>query len=405
MHRYVLTLFVVILLTGCAKHTHLGNPELPYPPQAKAEVGAILHMSTGQTTSQETMLEHATQARIVYVGETHDNPASHRLQLEVLSHLQQKNPGNLVLAMEMFTPDQQDVLNRWSNGELTEKEFIKDVQWYSNWKMDFSYYSSLLTFARDNKIPVIGINAPKELVRAVGMTPVDDLSGDIRERLPEFDFTDPYQKAMTKAIYGAHPVSDSMKEGFLRIQTLWDESMAENLTDYLQSDAGKGRQAMVVAGGNHVSYGFGIPRRAFRRLPLSYLLIGSRTIEIAEGKEVETMKESMPSFPMPPYHFMTYTRYENLPTQGVKLGVHLKEIEQAVTVVSVMPGSAAEHAGLQADDIIRKIDEIEVLESFDLVYQLKQKKSTDHALLNIERGGESQEINVDFSTAEEHPRQ
>ena len=404
MTRSLLTFFILTLLCGCASHTHLGNPELPYPPQGEAEVGKILHLPTGQTTSQETMLEHAAQAQIVYVGETHDNPASHRLQLEILSHLQQQNPGKITLAMEMFTPEQQKALDNWSAGELSEKEFIKEVQWYSNWKMDFSYYRSLLVFARDNRIPVIGINAPKELVRAVGRSAIGDLPEDIQNRLPDFDFSDPYQQAMTKAIYGAHPVSDSMKQGFLRIQTLWDESMAENLTNYLQTDDGKGRKVMVVAGGNHVSYGFGIPRRAFRRLPLSYLLIGSRTIEIAKGKDVETMNVSMPSFPMPPYHFMTYTRYENLPQQGVKLGVHLKEVEQDVTVISVMPGSAADHAGLQADDIIRKIDEVDVVESFDLVYQLKQKQSVDHALLSIERDGEIQEVEVEFATAEEHPK-
>lgn len=405
MYRHIITILLLMVLIGCASKAPIGNPELPYPPQNEAVVGEILHLPTGQETSKETMLEHAAQARIVYVGETHDNPASHRLQLEVLTHLQQQNPGAITLAMEMFTPEQQLALDRWSAGELSEKEFIKEVQWFSNWKMDFAYYSPLLTFARDNKIPVVGINAPKELVRAVGRTPIEDLSEDIRERLPEFDFSDPYQQAMTKAIYGGHPVSDSMKAGFLRIQTLWDESMAENLVGYLQSEAGNGRQVMVVAGGNHVSYGFGIPRRAFRRLPLSYLLIGSRTIEIAEDKEVETMHVNMPQFPMPPYHFMTYTRYENLPQQGVKLGVHLKEVEQAVTVISVMPGSAADHAGLQADDILRKIDGIDVMESFDLIYQLKQKQSVDHALLSVERDGEIQEIEVDFSTAEEHPKQ
>jgi uncharacterized iron-regulated protein len=397
-------MLLLLVLTGCASKAPLGNPELPYPPRSRALVGGIIHLPTGREVRQDTMLEHAAQARIVYVGETHDNPASHRLQLEVLSHLQQQNPGGMALAMEMFTPEQQEVLDRWSNGELSEKEFIKEVQWFSNWKMDFAYYRPLLSFARENRIPVIGINAPKDLVKAVGRSPIEDLPEEIRQRLPEFDFSDPYQQAMTRAIYGGHPVSDSMKEGFLRIQTLWDESMAENLVDYLQSEAGAGRQVMVVAGGNHVSYGFGIPRRAFRRLPLSYLLIGSKTIEIAADKQVETMHVDMPGFPMPPYHFMTYTRYENLPQQGVTLGVRLQESEQGVTVVSVVPGSAAEQAGLQADDILRGIDGSEVTENFDLIYRLKQKKSEERALLSVERDGAVREIEVDFSTAEAHPK-
>jgi len=399
----ILFLLLLFTLMGCAgKSIPIGNPELPYPPQFEAAVGQVLHMPTGLETSKETMLEHAAETRIVYVGETHDNPASHRLQLEILSHMQQENPGKVTLAMEMFTPEQQEVLDRWTAGELSEKEFLKEVNWYKTWQMDFAYYRPLLAFARDNQIPVRGINAPKELVRAIGMAPVDEQPTEIKNRLPEFDLTDPYQQAMTKAIYGAHPVSDSMKAGFLRIQTLWDESMAENLTDYLQSDQGTGRQVVVVAGGNHVSYGFGIPRRVFRRLPLSYLLIGSKTIEIEAGKEVETMKVTMPSFPMPPYHFLTYTIYENLPSKGVKLGVQLQEIENNVAVVAVVPGSAAEHAGIIADDILRMIDGIKVEESFDLIYQLKQKQETDGATLSVEREGQLMEIEVDFTKAKSH---
>lgn len=403
MIRNALTILLILLLTGCVSSGPIGNPELPYPPQKDVEVGDILHLATGEQTSMETLLEHAAQARIIYVGETHDNPASHRLQLDILTHLQSQNPGKVAMAMEMFNPTQQDILDRWTAGELSEKEFLKESQWYSTWKMDFAYYRPLLEYAQDNRIPVIGINAPKDLVSAVGMSPVEELAEEIREQLPEFDFSDPYQLAMAQAIYSDHP-SGSMKDGFLRIQTLWDESMAENLTNYLKSDDGSSRQAVVIAGGNHVSYGFGIPRRAFRRLPASYLLIGSKTIEIDADKDVVTMNVRMPRFPMPPYDFVTFTRYENLPEQGVKLGVHLQEIEKDVTILSVLPGSAAEYAGLQPEDIVRKIDGINVEENFDLVYELKQKQREDKAVLSIEREGEVQEIEVDFSTADEHPK-
>lgn len=403
MLRFLLAVLFILIISGCAGHTHLGNPEMPYPPQDKPEVGDIIHLPTGVATSRQTMLEHASQARIVYVGETHDNPASHRLQLEILEYLHQQNPGQVVMAMEMFTPEQQEALDRWSAGELSEKEFIKQVKWYETWQMNFAYYRDLLLFARDKRIPVLGINAPKALVRAVGRTPIEDQPQEIRQQLPEFDFNDPYQQALAKAIYADHPVSESMKAGFLRIQTLWDESMAENLVDFLQSDPGQQKQVMVIAGGNHVSYGFGIPRRVFRRLPVSYLMIGSRTIEIAEGKKVETMNVTLPGFPMPAYHFLTYTRYENLPERGVKLGVHLQENDSDVTIISIMPGSAAAHAGLQKNDILRQIDGIEISETFDLVHELNQRRKEDRATLSIERDGEIIPVEVDFSTAEEHP--
>jgi uncharacterized iron-regulated protein len=128
------------MLTACTANGSLGDPELPYPLPHAPQVGEIAHLPTGTYVDRETLLEQVTQARVVYVGETHDNPASHRLQLEILQHLQANNPGGTALAMEMFTPDQQPVLDRWIQGELSEREFLRQVGWFENWRMNFGYY-------------------------------------------------------------------------------------------------------------------------------------------------------------------------------------------------------------------------------------------------------------------------
>ena len=50
-----------------------------------------------------------TDARIIYVGETHDNPASHRQELQVLKAVAERYPGQVSLGMEMFNAGHQDV--------------------------------------------------------------------------------------------------------------------------------------------------------------------------------------------------------------------------------------------------------------------------------------------------------
>jgi membrane-associated protease RseP (regulator of RpoE activity) len=194
-----------------------------------------------------------------------------------------------------------------------------------------------------------------------------------------------------------------MVDGFKRVQLLWDETMAQNIARYLASPQGEGKRLLFIAGGNHVRNGFGIPRRVFRRLPHSYLLIGSREIEIPADKQDRLMDVEIPGFPMVPFDFLLHTAYEDLGTEKVRLGVVLEEVEGAVRIKEVMAGSNGERAGLKEGDIIRRIDGEPVAESFDLVYAVQQKRAGDSATLQVERDGATQEVAVTFLATQKPP--
>ena len=395
-------------LTGCSVNPQLiGNPEAPYPPTEPPAVGDIFHPATGTIVSQQTMLTIASDNRIVYIGETHDNPASHRLQLEVLTALNASSPGKIALGMEMFTPAQQPALDRWSTGELDEKNFLREVEWYSVWKGDFDLYRELLIFARDNRIPVVGLNADKQTKMSILNKPLEELTAEERATIPELDLSDPYHTAMVKAIYGDHVKSEGRLAGFQRVQALWDETMAASIVQYLQSPKGMDKQMVVLAGGNHVRHGFGIPRRVFRQLPVSYTLVGSKEIEIPESRQAQLMNVNMPDFPMPAYDFITYTHYEDLPNKKVKLGVRFEEIEDAtgLKVISVVEGSAADLAGLKKDDILLTLDGGDLTDSFDLIYALNQRKEGDTIQLGYVRDGEQSTTEAILKPLKMHGKQ
>lgn len=395
--KYLILLVISMMsLNACqpAKN-YIGDPELPYPPERKPIIGDILHLQTGLYVDQQAMFDQATRVRVVFVGETHDNPASHRLQEEILKALQQQNPTNISLAMEMFTPSQQSVLDLWVAGELTEKEFLKQVGWYNGWHMNFAFYRNLLTFCRDNKIPILALNSEKEIKQTVSRTPFDQLSEEEKSQLPQMDHNDPYQKAMAVAVFSSHKMGKAMVDGFQRVQTLWDETMAENLANYLTSKE-QTHQVLVIAGGNHVRYGFGIPRRMFRRIPASYLLIGSTELNIPEDKQDRLMDITKPNYPMLPYHFLTFIEYEDLPSPGVKLGIALDKAEGGLVIKKVMPGSVAEQNALSENDLLTHINMQELKEPFDLIYELQQKKGGDRVELTLSRDGKSQSKKITF---------
>ena len=389
-------LLSLFFMTACTMSQQpIGNPEAPYPPPEPPAVGDIYHLPTGTKVTADQMNAAITDARIIYVGETHDNPAAHRLELQILRAVAESYPGQVSLGLEMFNHEQQQVLNEWVAGSLSEKEFLKTSDWYSVWNQDFTYYRDILNFARDNQIPVVGINVTKKLRQKVGMADLEALDKETRALLPEMDMNDQYQKAMTEAIYADHSQGDKMLDGFLRIQTLWDETMAESIVRAL-ADKGPEHRMVVMAGGNHIRFGYGIPRRVYRRLPTSYILIGSRELVIPKEKQDKLMNVDLPRFPMPPYDYLAYTEYESLPGERVKLGVRMKEKDGKVVVDAVVPNSTADKAGVLAGDIIITLNEILIEDNFDLIYEVKQRVSGDQTTLVVEREGEQLELDVTF---------
>lgn len=384
-------------LTACTmSHAPTGNPEAPYPLAQPPQIGEIVHLPTGTPVREEEMLAAVTDARIVYVGETHDNPASHRVELAILQAMTERWPGQVSLGMEMLTRKQQAVLDRWVANELSEKEFLKEADWYSVWSMDFALYRDLLIYARDHRLPVIGLNAEKELVKAIGRQIPAELPEEERARLPEMDMADPYQTAMVEAIYGGHAAGDNLLAGFQRVQTLWDETMAESIVSHLLTCLDGSQRMVVLAGGNHVRYGFGIPRRVYRRMPTSYVLVGSHEINVPDSMKDRMMDVDMPHFPMPAYDYVVYTAYEELPGERVKLGVRMEEKDGRVVVQNVVPGSTAEKAGVMAGDVILALDGMAIAENFDLIYEVGLRKTGDKAILEVERDGERLKLDLDF---------
>ncbi len=399
----------IIALTACCPvgEQMLGDPRNPYPLRSEPKVGEIVHLTTGDLVSHKEMMAVAGDARVVYIGETHDNPASHRLELEVLKSLSEFHPQRQALGMEMFGRSQQPALDRWIAGKLDEKEFLRESHWFENWNADFAYYRDLLNFARDHKIPVIALNADKKLVEALRVKPVDQLSAEEQARLPKLDMADPYQRAMVAAYFSDHTHGEMQLDGFIRAQTIWDETMAESVARFLASPEGEGLHLLVIAGGNHVNYGFGIPRRAFRRLPASYVVIGGQEIHIPEEKKKELMDVTLPIFPMIPYDFLAYMDYEELPKTGVRLGVMIEPapLGRGLVARGIEPGSLAERAGLQKDDLLLILDGETLKDNMDLIYAMRQKHPGDKITLKVDRHGKDMNVEILIPSSEEKDHQ
>jgi uncharacterized iron-regulated protein len=389
------------LWSGCAagRGGPAGTPDLPYPPKDPPKVEEIYHLPTGLRVTVDGMAEMLSGARLVCVGETHDNLHDQRVELAVVAALHRRFPGRVAIGMEMFREPQQEALDRWIRGELTEVGFLKASKWYDTWGYDFGAYRDLLLFARENGIDVVAMNPPKELQDAVRRSGPDNVPEPFRGTLPSIDDSDPWHREVLRALFGGHAGhagGDDAFGSFYRVQLLWEETMAQRVVDYLSGPRGRGKIMVTVTGGWHVRYGFGLPKKVLRRMPLPYAIVLPQEISTPEQKEGRLMEAELPEVPLIPADFVWYVPFESVEERKVRMGVRLAETDGALRVESVAPGSPAEKAGIAAGDELLAFDGAQVKESVDVVYRVGEKREGDTASVTVRRGGEEKTFDLTF---------
>jgi len=219
-----------------------------------------------QTTSQKTLglgqiLSDLKEVPIIFVGEQHTDTRHHDLQLRVLRTLH--NLGTpVVIGLEMFTARDQQYLDSWVQGTLSEKEFIRahERNWGNSWKL----YSSIYFYAREKGIHLIGLNVPEEIPTLVARKGFSSLSPEQRSQLPlvSCDIDKKYMSFIKTALSVHEPPETSRNlESFCEAQLIWDTAMAFRLVRHLERNPGV---TVVVIAGNSHSWRPGIPEQLSR---------------------------------------------------------------------------------------------------------------------------------------------
>jgi uncharacterized iron-regulated protein len=369
-----------------APDTTAGDAASPYRDLDAIPPGVIVHVPTGREMTFEQMIDVAADARVVYVGEMHNNLADHRIQLRVLKALQARHPDGLMVGMEMFATDAQPALDDWLAGRMDAAAFL--TLWYGNWSEYYGYYKDILDFIREHHIPLVALNAPRARVRAVSRG---------EEALPKaWDTDDPYHRAYVGAIMGGHGHGGG--SGFYNVQVLWEETMAQAAYEALTAPETKGRHLVMLVGGGHIQHGFGVPRRLFERLPTSYVTILPLVQEIPEARTDLRMDVDVPEVPLPVADFVWADRFADLEASRVKLGVRILPDTGGMRVAEVEPGSAAEAAGVRPDDLLVSLDgrPLDGMVAVQVALTLAAPGTT--GTLGVERDGERLTLSVPYRT-------
>ena len=236
----------------------------------------------------EAMLADLSRADVIFLGEQHDDPNSHRLELAVLEGLTRRRVP-LVIALEMFERDVQLNLDQYLAGTITEEQFLAGSRPWPRYATD---YRPLIEFAKSHQIPVIASNVPRRIATEVsktGLSVLNDLNADraLAARDVHCPTSGAYYDRFIEAMSGgghpptagdpASPDARLKNDRFYFAQCLKDETMAESIADGWQKNYRRRATIVHVNGSFHTDYAQGTAastanRMAGRRIAVVALL-------------------------------------------------------------------------------------------------------------------------------------
>ncbi len=260
---------VVLLAVGC-HHVERADIVARPPPRVAHELYRI--GPAGASLAPEGALDDAMrEARVIYVGEAHDDPDDHAVEAELLARVYSLDPS-VGLGLEMLPTTAQGTLDDFVAGRIDEATFLARVDWAHTWGFPWRFYRPLLAFCREHHLPAFALNAPPSLAHAVAKSGIAGLDEAQRRGLPEIVPGPAAHRAQFEEAFRAHPggrKSESegdaraRRERYYEAQLLWDETMASSIAAALGAP-GAPRRLVVVVGEEHAER-FAIPQRVERR--------------------------------------------------------------------------------------------------------------------------------------------
>ncbi len=310
--------------------------------------------------------------KIVYVGEEHNVFAHHAVQLDIIRGLYRKNK-KIAVGMEMFQRPFQQVLDRFTSGEMDEADFLKKSEYFRRWGFDYNLYKPILDFAKKEKIPVVALNLERKIIEKVSREGLDALSIEEKNEIPpDMDLSDNHYRERLKNIFDLHRNSEGKNfDFFYQAQLLWDETMSRSIDEFLNKNPDY--KIVVLAGRGHLEYGSGIPKRTFRRNGHDYAII-LNDANIEEGIS----------------DYIIFPNHEE-GTTSPKLMVFLTEENGGIKITGFPENSISEKAGIKAGDSILSLDNMPVITIDDIKIHLLYKKTGETVKVEILRKDKDEE--------------
>ncbi|MEO8622322.1 MAG: ChaN family lipoprotein [bacterium] len=274
--RRVLATMCFLSLGGCAS---IGKAIASIPTSSGALSSGVRIVTPASVTDSRAaaMIEQLRHADVVFFGEQHDDPETHRAEAELLDAIGQTGRP-VVLSLEMFERDVQPVVDDYLAGRINERDFLARSRPWERYATD---YRRLIELAKDHHWRVVAANVPRTLASAIGrkgLAALDTLNGKDRanaardNQCPRDDYHARFMESMQSHSAGSGPsvagdsLPTAMAERFYLAQCVKDETMAESIVN-ARLDAPRDAIVVHFDGAFHSDYSQGTVARVKRRQP------------------------------------------------------------------------------------------------------------------------------------------
>ena len=146
-------------------------------------------------SSKEALWAQMAQSQVVMIGDFHALHQSQKAQARILRNMPADR--KVILAVEFFEAADQEKVDRYLSGKMSEKDFLKAIQWQTKWGFPWEHYRPLLRWAQKHKVAVYGINRSYKKRNAATLKSRDVFAG---KKIA--DLVTAHPEALVVMIYG-----------------------------------------------------------------------------------------------------------------------------------------------------------------------------------------------------------
>lgn len=264
---YLLWIIPALLLSGCSQFSARQTLQT-----ADIKQGVLYDLRSQTPVSRDQLINNILVSDYVVLGERHDNPQHHELQLWVLQQLQAKQ-WLTQLSLEMITPQQQKNFTALSPAVADDKAVLQKALAWPDDGWPWSDYDDLVQLAVKNSIPLSSADIDKDQIKAL-------YQGS--KAAPQVLLSPEAKASLLRDIEESHCgfIKEPQTSKMLSVQLARDDAMANSL---LQTRRG----AALIAGAFHARKDLGFPLHLQQRAANKTLV----SLAFVETDEVATQEK------------------------------------------------------------------------------------------------------------------
>ncbi len=295
-------------------------------------------------------------ADVVIVGEYHGNVASHALQKQILTSLSVLSSKQLAVGVEWLPVTSQGAIDSYLSGKVNTFRFLQTSEYVFNWGHDFRPLSPIFNYikkshvSKGNAIPLLGLNAPREITRKISRHGLDSVDEKARGLFPNplYSKSAKYEQFL-REFFTRRGASEDRIERMLLIQAIWDQTMAKTSQIFLQENPSY--KLLIFTGMVHAGSGQGIEDVLRRMLP--------------EQKIVTVGSGQFDGFEERAFDYYVLLPEINSPARR-SLGIEIDVTAGGLVIKKVLQDSIAKEIGLKSGDRLFQLGEHVLSNASDL---------------------------------------